>query len=150
MGIEASLKNMSESLSHIIGIVEDVKEIKTKLNNIERDISGYREEMIELRTNVHNFHDRFHEHRAAQVMDFDKMAASCRENVSCLDKRISENYKEMNEINSITKRKIFDSIDEARKQAAKDAVTEVKIWLYGAVVMAFGALVVPALKDLLK
>lgn len=150
MGIEESLKAMSESLGHIIGIVEDVKEIKTKLNNIERDISGYREEMIELRTNVHNFQDRFNEHRAAQVVDLDKIAASCRENVSCLDRRIDANYKEMNELNSITKRKLFDSIDEGRKQAVKDAVTEVKVWLYGAVVMAFGALIIPALKDLLK
>ena len=59
MSVEASLKEMSENISQIIGIVEDVKEIKIKLNNIERDISGYREEMIEMRTNLHNFQDRF-------------------------------------------------------------------------------------------
>jgi len=150
MSVEASLKEMSENISQIIGIVEDVKEIKIKLNNIERDISGYREEMIEMRTNLHNFQDRFNEHRAAQVIDFDKMGASCRDITDKVCARVEANYKELSELNSKTKKNVFDSIDVARKEAVVDAVREVKLWLYGAVAMAFVSLLVPAIKELMK
>ncbi len=150
MSVEASLKEMSENISQIIGIVEDVKEIKIKLNNIERDISGYREEMIEMRTNLHNFQDRFDEHRASQIVDFDKMGASCREITDKVCARVEANYKELSELNSKTKRNVFDSIDMAKKEAVTDAVKEVKLWLYGAIAMAFVSLLIPAIKELLR
>lgn len=150
MSVEASLKEMSDNISQIISIVEDVKEIKVKLNNIERDISGYREEMIEMRTNLHNFQDRFNEHRAAQVIDFDKMGASCREITDKVCARVEANYKELSELNSKTKKNVFDSIDVAKKEAVGEAVKEVKLWLYGALAMAFVSLLVPAIKELMK
>ena len=124
MSVEDSLKEMTDVLNQVIGIVEDVKEIKSKLNNIERDISGYREEMIELRTNVKNFQSRFNEHRAHQEQELEK--------ISC------------------DKRKIYGAIDASKQEARQEAVQDVKIWLYGTFATAAAALLIPILKGLVK
>ena len=150
MGVEELLRNVANDLGQIIGIVEDLKEIKLKLNNIERDISGYREEMIELRTNVKNFQDRFNEHRATQILDFDKMGAFCRETSCGYANKIDLIQKEFTDTNSQTKKRMFEYIVEAKKEATADAVTEVKLWLYGSAFLASGSLIAIIAKEFFK
>ena len=58
--------------------------------------------------------------------------------------------RSFSELNSKTKKNVFDSIDTAKKEAITEAVKEVKIWLYGAMAVAFTSLLIPAIKELLK